>query len=83
LHLRVSCSRAGCLLEREILYTLREAHVLIERWRQLYNNGRPHSALGYPPPASATRAVPTLTPLACAALALGAGLNYHHRWTPH
>jgi transposase InsO family protein len=41
------------LLDREIFYTLLEAKVLIERWRQHYNRIRPHSSLGYrPPPAS-------------------------------
>jgi len=39
------------LLDREIFYTLQEAQVLIERWRQHYNRFRPHSALGYQPPA--------------------------------
>ena len=34
------------LLDREIFYTLLEAKVLIERWRQHYNTIRPHSALG-------------------------------------
>jgi transposase InsO family protein len=39
------------LLNGEIFYTLQEAKVLIERWRQQYNRVRPHSALGYRPPA--------------------------------
>jgi len=39
------------LLNREIFYTLREAQVLIERWRMHYNQLRPHSALNYRPPA--------------------------------
>ena len=39
------------LLDGEIFYTLREAKVLIERWRQYYNRKRPHSSLGYRPPA--------------------------------
>ena len=39
------------LLDREIFYTLAEAKVLIERWRQEYNTIRPHSSLGYRPPA--------------------------------
>jgi hypothetical protein len=30
---------------------LKEAQILIERWRQEYNTIRPHSALGYRPPA--------------------------------
>tara|TARA_R110000787_G_scaffold71920_18_gene160209 strand:+ start:368 stop:1189 length:822 start_codon:yes stop_codon:yes gene_type:complete len=39
------------LLNGEIFYTLKEAKVLIERWRQHYNTIRPHSSLGYKPPA--------------------------------
>ena len=39
------------LLNMEIFYTLKEAKVLIERWRQHYNTIRPHSSLGYKPPA--------------------------------
>jgi len=39
------------LVEREAFDTLLEAKVLIERWRQQYNTIRPHSALGYRPPA--------------------------------
>ena len=39
------------LLNREIFYTLREAQVLIENWRVEYNTFRPHSSLGYQPPA--------------------------------
>ncbi len=39
------------LLNREIFYSLREAEVLIAAWRQHYNTRRPHSALGYRPPA--------------------------------
>ncbi len=39
------------LLNGEIFYTLKEAQVLVERWRQIYNRIRPHSALGYRPPA--------------------------------
>jgi putative transposase len=39
------------LLDREIFTTLKEARVLIEQWRQEYNQVRPHSSLGYRPPA--------------------------------
>ena len=42
------------LLNGEIFYTLREAQVLIEQWRRHYNTIRPHSALGYRPPAPQT-----------------------------
>jgi putative transposase len=39
------------LLNGEIFYTLEEAKVIIESWRQHYNTVRPHSSLGYRPPA--------------------------------
>jgi transposase InsO family protein len=39
------------LLNGEIFYTLREAQVIIEWWRREYNTFRPHSSLGYRPPA--------------------------------
>lgn len=39
------------LLDREVFTTLTEARVLIEQWRQEYNHIRPHSSLGYRPPA--------------------------------
>jgi len=38
-------------LNGEIFYTLQEAKVLIEAWRRQYNTVRPHSSLGYRPPA--------------------------------
>ncbi|MGO9388615.1 IS3 family transposase [Rhodoblastus sp.] len=39
------------LLNGEIFYTLKEARTVIESWRRHYNAVRPHSALGYKPPA--------------------------------
>lgn len=61
------------LLAREIFYSLNEAKVLINRWRIEYNTVRPHSSLGYRPPApetiapwlpaSATLRQPTKAPL--------------------
>jgi putative transposase len=39
------------LLNEEIFYSLREAQAIIEQWRIHYNTKRPHSALGYRPPA--------------------------------
>ena len=39
------------LLNVEIFTTLFEAQVLIKNWRKDYNQVRPHSALGYRPPA--------------------------------
>ena len=41
------------LLAGEIFYSLKEAQVLIELWRQHYNTLRPHSSLDYKPPAPA------------------------------
>ena len=42
------------LLNRELFDTLKEAQVLIEQWRRHYNTVRPHSSLGYLPPAPET-----------------------------
>ncbi len=39
------------LLNGEILYTVKEAQVLVEMWRKEYNQVRPHSSPGYRPPA--------------------------------
>jgi transposase InsO family protein len=41
------------LLAGEIFYSIKEAQVLIEMWRRHYNTIRPHSSLGYRPPAPA------------------------------
>ena len=41
-------------LNGEIYYTLNEAKILIEQWRGEYNGFRPHSSLGYRPPAPET-----------------------------
>ena len=49
------------LLNREIFTTLTEAKILIEQWRREYNHIRPHSSLGYRPPAPEAVMVPTLT----------------------
>ncbi len=42
------------LLDREIFYSLREVQILTESWRREYNQVRPHSSLGYRPPAPET-----------------------------
>ena len=47
------------LLNGEIFYTLTEAQVLIESWRRHYNGVRPHSSLGYCPPAPETIVMPS------------------------
>ncbi len=40
-------------LNGEIFYSMKEIRVLAERWRVHYNTIRPHSSLGYRPPAPA------------------------------
>jgi hypothetical protein len=42
-------------LNGEVFETLLEAQVLVERWRHEYNTFRPHSSLGYRPPAPEAR----------------------------
>jgi putative transposase len=49
------------LLNGEIFYTLQEARVLIEMWRRHYNQVRPHSSLGYRPPAPEAAPGPSLS----------------------
>jgi putative transposase len=39
------------LLDREIFYGVREAQALVNQWVRHYNTTRPHSSLGYKPPA--------------------------------
>jgi transposase InsO family protein len=52
-------------LNGEIFETLLEAQVLIERWRHEYNTFRPHSSLGYRPPAPEARMlIPNLRKIA-------------------
>lgn len=41
-------------LKGEIFYSIKEARIIVERWRVAYNTVRPHSSLGYRPPAPVT-----------------------------
>ena len=50
------------LLNGKIFYSLKEAMIVIEQWRKHYNTIRPHSSLGYRPPAPQTMN-PFLKPL--------------------
>jgi putative transposase len=50
------------LLNAEVFNTLAEARVLIEQWRVHYNTVRPHSSLGYRPPAPEVVLLGTPTP---------------------
>ena len=67
------------LLNGEIFYTLKEAQVIIKSWRCHYNTLRPHSSLGYKPPAPETvlwlAAQPGPASLATPALALRPTIN--------
>jgi len=53
------------LLNGELFYTLHEARVIVEGWRQRYYTHRPHSALGYRPPDPEAR---TFAPISVSAL---------------
>jgi putative transposase len=41
-------------LNQEIFNSLKEAQIAVEQWRNQYNTVRPHSSLGYRPPAPQT-----------------------------
>ena len=43
------------LLDGEIFYNLKEAQIIVGEWVKHYNHVRPHSALGYRPPAPQTQ----------------------------
>jgi putative transposase len=60
-------------LNGEIFYTLQEAQVLIESWRQEYNEYRPHRSLGYRPPAPQTTipVLPVFAPILPAEQVMG------------
>jgi putative transposase len=52
-------------LNGEVFYSLKETQIVLEQWRVQYNTRRPHSSLGYRPPAPeayhpviATNAIP-------------------------
>ena len=63
---RCRARASGCdeLLNGEIFYTLNEAKIVIEAWRRHYNTVRPHSSLGYRPPAPEVIAWPTVKSVA-------------------
>lgn len=43
------------LLNGEVFYNITEAAIMIEKWRKHYNEIRPHSSLGYKPPAPSVK----------------------------
>ena len=52
---RIGVEALDRIAKAQVEDTLLEAKVLIERWRKEYNTIRPHSALGYIPPAPEAR----------------------------
>jgi putative transposase len=54
--------RSECL-DRWVFADGREAQIIIEQWRQEYNHRRPHSSLGYLPPAAFAEQVRLSLPL--------------------
>ena len=64
--------RREVLLNGEIFYTLDEIRVVTGWWRDHYNKLRPHSALGYRPPAP--EAIMPSWPLGSATLRLPSSL---------
>ena len=69
------------VLNREIFHTLREAKVIIEKWRQEYNTFRPHSSLGYNPPAPEAVVSPTDMPIEPWIIRKGLDRKIIHRLT--
>ena len=55
------------LLNGELFYSLAEAKIVIESWRLHYNTQRPHSSLGYRPPAPLATLWPAAPPSTVAA----------------
>jgi putative transposase len=62
------------LLDGEVFYTLIEAQTIIEQWRHHYNHVRPHSSLGYRPPAPPAKIISAPS---CATLQPAQGLSPH------
>jgi transposase InsO family protein len=64
------------LLNGELFYSLAEARIVIEGWPQYYNTQRPHSSLGYKPPAPKALIWPA-TPPEPASLAIAVRPTMH------
>lgn len=66
------------LLNGETFYTLKEAQAIIEQWRHHYNHIRPHSSLGYKPPAPLARMDKSSSAYAPALLSMPLGEHRIH-----
>ena len=62
-------------LSAEVFYSLHEAKVLAAQWRHVYNHIRPHSSLGYRPPAPLARAIRPFKPEPYAIAQAASGLK--------
>jgi len=62
-------------LRTEAFYTLEEAALLSKQWRHIYNHIRPHSSLGYRPPAPMARGQFMPEPT-CAGAPVASGMNW-------
>ena len=56
-------ARLKLFLSTEIFDTVKEAQIVVELWRVHYNTERPHSSLGYRPPAPETKVTLLPAPL--------------------
>jgi hypothetical protein len=65
------------LLNGEIFNTMTEARIIIEAWRHHYNTVRPHSSLGWRPPAPEAAVWPGPSPLRSAAPGQTAALTFN------
>jgi len=64
-------------LNQHWLRSIDEARMISEAWRQDYNEDRPHSSLGYQPPAVFAREVPRNLSLG---LVLNQGKGHNFSW---
>jgi transposase InsO family protein len=65
------------LLDGEIFYPPAEARVVVEGWRHQYNTVRPHSSLGYGPPAPEAVFWPAAPPEPAPVVALKPTMHQH------
>lgn len=59
------------LLDRELFFSVAEANVMLENWREEYNITRPHGSLGYQSPAAASKRELPLRATPCAPVHAG------------
>ena len=67
-------------LNGEIFYSLKEAQILTERWRVHYNTVRPHSSLGYRPPAPMAYSLASATAICIEIAGINRDVDSHSHW---